>query len=501
MRIRTRSLIITLSQGLTQAAGLLQGIILVRIITQADLGTFRQTLVAYGILAGLLAFQFENSLLYFIPKMDPRMRRPLLAQTFLATAVMAVLIACGLFFAAAPIARAMHNPALVGPLRVMALYPFVDRMIAIIPPFMVSLDRAARAAAYSLAAAAGRVTLVIVVFALGGTVTTAVWGAVAGVSAVALIGGVDMLRLSGPGAFRLDRGLLLEQWSYTWPLWATALVAVVNVQFAKLLISLFFTPESFAVYSCGALEVPIISIVVGSVATATMPNLVLLAERGEKLAALDLWQEGARKCSLIVFPVFGFLAFVAADLIVLLYGRDYAMAAWPFELYLMLLPIRVTVYATLFRALGKTGPVLAAQALSLAANVALSTAITWAGGRTTLGFIGPALGAVLSQLVGVIYMLVSLRGLIRVRFAALMRWKELAGLLALCLLCGALVAAIPLPTLPLLLKLVVRALVFGAALLAGLLGLNMLKPDEKHLLFLPLRVARRAWAGVMRPTP
>jgi O-antigen/teichoic acid export membrane protein len=70
------------SQGVPQAATIILGVILVRLITQESLGTYRQVLLAYTIMASLFSLQLGNSLYYYLPKMRPDQRRTLLTQTF-----------------------------------------------------------------------------------------------------------------------------------------------------------------------------------------------------------------------------------------------------------------------------------------------------------------------------------------------------------------------------------------------------------------------------------
>lgn len=100
MRVRTRSLVIMLGQGITQASAIAVGIVLVRIISQETFGSYRQVLLVYTTLAALVSLQLDQSLYYFVPKLAPERRRALLAQTLgtalalvsAASAVMATLV-------------------------------------------------------------------------------------------------------------------------------------------------------------------------------------------------------------------------------------------------------------------------------------------------------------------------------------------------------------------------------------------------------------------------
>jgi len=404
---------------------------------------------------------------------------------------MAAIVAGIMFFGAEIIAQMFNNSDLVPLIRIFALYPFVDRLAILIPAFMISLDRAVRAGLYSLATSVGRVGAVITMFALGFGLSAAVSSVVVIGLITALIGCADMVRLSPAGSWRFDRGLLMEQFQYSWPLLATAIVGVTNLQLDKFLISIFFEPTKYAVYSCGAMELPVISLVTVSVSAAMMPALVTMVEKGRTVDALHTWQEAARKCSLIIFPCFVFFFAFGYDFIVLLYKADYSLANWPFRIYLCSLPLKVAVYATLFRATGQTRAIAIGGVLALVLNAVVSTSLVIIGRKSIVSFIGPALGTVIATWGSWWYLLWQLTRITSVSFSRIMRWKELTLMFLVCAICGVLVVAVPLPALPLIYKLAVRAAVYFVILLVVLLTTGMLKEDEKQLLTFPLKFTRK----------
>jgi len=56
------------------------------------------------------------------------------------------------------------------------------------------------------------------------------WLLIANSSVIALVGSLDMIRLGGTGAFRIDRSLVSEQIRYAAPLWLGSAVGILNVQ-------------------------------------------------------------------------------------------------------------------------------------------------------------------------------------------------------------------------------------------------------------------------------
>lgn len=491
MRIRDKSLIILISSLVTQATTIVMGIILVRMISQEDFGTYRQVLLVQASLAAFLALQFSSNLYYFIPKVAPDQRRGLLAQTIVMTLITAAVQAGIMFVTADFVAGMFTNPELGNLIRVFSVYPFIGKLLELIPAFMISIDRPGRAGIYSIAKAAGRVTVVVLCISLGGSLWLALVCILAAEAAVAIIGCIEMFRFAPPGRWSVDWKLVWQQLDYAWPFMVTVLLGRAGVEFDKVLVSSLFDPATFAVYSCGAVELPLIGMISASMANAMMPRLVTLADRGQKIDVLRLWQESCRKAALVLFPCFIYLLFISRDFMVLLYGTAYAGAGLIFAVYLLEVPFRITVWSTLFRATGQSRKIAASAILGLGSNVVFSLFLVWVGRGTTLQFVGPAIGTIASTIVIVGYYLTCLRKTMNVAISQALPWKMLGGLMAIAASCGALVFLVPLPHWPLPVRLGVCLVAFVALYLIGLKLFKVLKPDEARLLSLPLQVLGR----------
>ena len=110
-------------------------------------------MLVYMFLAGVVSLQLPNSLYYFVPKLGAQQQRRLLLQTMGVTGALAVVIAALMLGGAEFVAERFGNPDLAPLVRIMALYPLADRLVLLIPAFMISADRAVRGAVYSIAAA------------------------------------------------------------------------------------------------------------------------------------------------------------------------------------------------------------------------------------------------------------------------------------------------------------------------------------------------------------
>ncbi len=492
MNIRTRSVIIMLSQGILKASTLILSIVLVRIVTQETYGTFRQVNLVYLTLAGLLSMQLQNSFYYFIPQLNPLSRRYLLTQTIYTSCVISLVIAALMFFASGFIAQYFDNPRLALLCRIFALYPFVERLFFITPSFMISMDKAVSAGLYSLAASLGRILTVTAVFLLGYDLVTALWAVIGFGVILAAVSLIHMYRLTEGRSWGIDRKLWCEQLMYVLPLLAANLVGVTNLQLNKILISLFFSPEKYAVYDVGTIELPFVTIVTFSLTNAILPDLVRMYKEGHLMRALGTWQEAARKSSFVIFPCFVFLLFFAHEIIVFCFGEDYSLASWPFRIFLFSMPIRIAVYATMFRVVNKNKYIAYNAVLELVINFLISLSLLYLGGNTLLAFVGPTIGMVLAGWVAWIYMLVKLKSIMNISFRQVMRWGEHVRLLAIFTGCGLAAWLCPLPVSSLLLFLLIKGVLFVALSFAVLLATRSFSAEELKILRNPAHLFKQS---------
>jgi O-antigen/teichoic acid export membrane protein len=500
MRLRTRSLVIMCSRGLTQISSLLLAIILVRLLDKASYGSFRQGLLILTFCSGILLANISDSLFYFLPKAEHGDRRKILMQTFMLSMWVAGIASVALVSLAPQIAMLLgDNHELESAIRVLALHVFADALLVLIPTFMISIDRALIAGLYSVFGAVTRIVVVSAAFWGGLSLTNVFICLTIANSVLGLIGLLHMVWLTPHKAsFAFDWTLMRQIIGYTWPLWLNSGMALLNLKLDQLVISSFFDPETFAVYVNGAMELPIVGLMTASIGTAIMPNLVDHVHRGRLDSAIGLWQNGIRKTSLAILPCFAFLLVTAQDFIIVLYGNQYAMAVWPFSVYLFLLPLRVTLYASLFRALGRTQPLVVGSTIALAVNLSLSLALTWLGHQSLLGFIGPSIANVAGCLVWTVYMLIMLGKLTSRSPLRVLPLRNMGRILGLSLVAVIPVLAIRLSALPTHLQLIVQFLAFGVSYLLLLVITRSLTADEQQLLCTPFSRLRKCKSDVFQ---
>ncbi len=491
MRIRTRSLIILASRSLQQLTTIALAIILVRIMSKELYGTYRQVLLVTTFLIGLLCLNLPSSFYYFIPKTTPNERRKVINNLFAIAFLMSSIMAGFMYFGASYIADWFHNPPLKILLRTFCLYPFAAMALQQIPPFMISIDRPVRAGVYSLLTAVLFTASVVVFIAIGWQLQSVLAGTLIILGVLSIIGLIDVYHFApGKTKVSIDRVLIGEIFAYVLPLFAATAVGVINRQFGNFLISTFFTPAMYAVYSCGAMEIPLIGMITTSVTNAIMPNMVVLGNDKKFNELIELWKIAAQKCTLVIFPAFAILMVCAYDLMVVMYGKGYKDAAWPFMIYLFMLPIRVAVYGAVLRAIGRTKPVAAAAGISLTVNVIVSLILVTLGKGSMLAFVGPSIGTVAGSFASFYYLISNIIKYTDASFRTVMPWRAMGRIMGLCIVSGIIAFLVGSYFDKDFVRLIIRAIVFGLVLMP-IMWIRILDEDEKNMVLKPVRIILR----------
>jgi len=492
MRIAHKSIIILINNAIAAVFPIVMAILLVRLIDKETFGLYRQVSAICMFLTTILCLNLHGSMYYFIPRLTSAEERSFVVQTILLAVLLGGCASAIMWFGAEFIAYSIaKDPSLVRPLRAYSLFAIGYIIILILPAAFISKDRVILAGVVRIGHVAVRAGLIVAGFAVGWSLSQVLW-------AVAIMGlisggiGVFLGLLNTPRSpIRLSLRSVQEQLYYALPLAAGGLTALIGKELDKWVVMYFFTTEEFGVYSLGAMEIPILSLVTASLTSAMMPNLVRLCEAGRLKDALALWHKGIRKSSLILFPAYACVMMLSRDIIVFLFGEPYGAAVGPFRIYLTLLPVRIAVYGALLRAYGKTAPVFGAAIVGLVVIFSLSVSLIFLFRGTVFAFMAPAVATVTAELMAIMYLLWNVASKTHTSWHEVMPWRRLATVLVVAGCCVLIAEPLKLVFSKELTRLVVGASAYGVCFVAMMMGLNLLDQDERAMLLAPFNYLRR----------
>lgn len=456
MRVSSKAAIVSLGRALNTLALLGLSMALSRALPAEEYGTYRQVWLVFYTLTPFLTVGIPASVMYFIPKLDRPEQKGFVAQTILLLTLLASVMSGSIYLGAGWLSELWTNPLLTMPLRIFSLYALLAVPMIFIEFLLIALDRPQISALFSGASALTMVIFVAVPVVLGRSLEVVF----ACLGTFALVRTLVVLLYLGwffrGTEFRWDRSLLPDQIGYSIPLGMADMAYIIGKQLDKLIVSTFFVTGVYAIYANGAIQIPLISVITGSLMAVLTPEFVRLNGNEERGRILALWYSVTRKVALLFFPLACFLFLFASEFMVFLYSEIYIASASPFRVYLLLLPLSIASYVAILRALGRTKVILGSTLLGMGLNAGLSLLLI-----QRLGLLGPPLAMVIGTYVSVLVCLVAIGREFSVGFAGTMPWAELGRIGLLAALSGAAVYPLTFVGVDPLLKLVLGALGYG----------------------------------------
>jgi O-antigen/teichoic acid export membrane protein len=447
--------------------------VLVRVFSQAEFGTYKQFFLVYSTLFGLAQLGMAESLFYFLPHAS-RHRGRYVANSLLALAGGGLAGAAFLIAGGPRIARWMNNADLGRLLPLVGLYLLLMLASCGLEIVMVARQRYTAAALSYAGSELARVAFYIVPVLLVPRLQSLLWGAIV-FGALRLGAAAWYLgREFGP-ELRPDRGLMSQQWAYALPFELAVLVEIVQANLHQYAVSWYFDAATFAVYSVGCLQVPVVDLVATSAANVMMVRMAADARTGNTSAAVGMWKDTVRKLALVFFPLVAMLLVAAPHLIVLLFTEAYRASTPLFMIWSVAILFAALPVDAVLRVHAQTRFLLLLNGVRLVLVAVLIHPLL-----SALHLPGAVLLTVLALAVGKALALVRIKDLFGVPLGDLLPWRRLAvtGLAAASAMLPAWMVASRGggPTLPGLLGI---AVTYATSYVVLALGLGALEPDER----------------------
>lgn len=138
------------------------------------------------------------------------------------------------------------------------------------------------------------------------------------------------------------------------PLYLATFIGVICVNIDKGIVSLLGSKIDFAIFSVGALEVPVFAMLSAAFSQNIYPKLVKYINEDNKEKAKDLWLDTTKKVSYITYPILILLMIFSKQLIHFIYSKSYDDSVELFQIYLLVGLFRNNYYGALISASGKT---------------------------------------------------------------------------------------------------------------------------------------------------
>ena len=432
-----KALIFASSNAATALVTLVIAAVLSRVFDKVDYATYRQTLLVYQFSGPLLALGLPAALFYFLPGETSRIRAVLLENLILLGVLGGSFSLFLAFGGNVLIAEQFSNPELEKTLLVFALYPVLFLPTTAVSAVLVVQEKVHWLLLHTLVTRLARLFLVLGVVWLCAAGPLGAVGAMTVSGVIVFTSGIFLMLRAVPRSkvSRPTFGGMRAQLKYAVPIGLALMLEKLALGIDQVLVSMLCSPEEFAVFVNGAMEIPFIRMITVPATAIVLPELVAFYKNNQKGEALQLWRKAARKVSVVLLPIGGVLFVTAPELMTVLYSSEYIESSRPLRIYLLLLPARLIFFGAIFQAAGRTDLILKRAVGTLVLNTLVSYPLIY-----YFGIEGAAWGTVIVFWGYVIpYCIGYCSRLLDVRWFQLMPYRQV-GLIILMMIVAGVVA-------------------------------------------------------------
>jgi len=448
-------------------------ITLSRILSQTEFGTYRQIFLVVYTLYGIGQIGMAECLFYFLPSF-PKDAGRFVTNSMIMLGVSGLVCFLGLVAVTEYVSDSL-SPDLGKYIWMAGAYLMLMLLGCALEIVMIARKRY-RWATYSYAASD---MLRGVMFLLPALFTRRLeWLLLGGLffCAFRVLTMIVYLRSEFSNNLRFDLQLLKQQFVYTAPFALSVLVEVTQANYHQLAVSWYFNAATFAIYSVGCLQIPLVDFMASPASNVMMVRMGEEMRDGNTSRLLPIWHDTSRKLALVFFPLVALLVVTGHRLITFLFSERYAASAPIFMVWSLSIIFSVFQTDGVLRVFAQTRFLVLMNLTRLAAIAGL---MTWSLRHFDL--IGAVLVTIAGMLVAKSMALVRIRSLMKTSVRALMPWWSFGGIAIVSML-----AAIPtaIVSSKLLLDsiyvLPIAGVTYAAAYVTLLLGLGLLTESEKR---------------------
>ena len=455
------------------AVSFLIPLVLVRLLDQTQFGTYKQLFLIAATLYGIGQLGMAESLFYFLP-LAPRHGPRYIANSFMALALggLGCLVFLGL--GGELVSGWLSNAALTQYGPGLGLYLLFMLPSAVLEIVMVSLKRYRFAAASYSSLDVLRMVLLLVPVLLWGRLEWLLAGAVV-FAAIRCAAALWYVRWEFKGKVWPDAALLKRQLAYAVPFQLSGIVETLQSNVHQYAVAHYFDAATFAIYSVGCLQIPLVDFVASSVCNVMMVRMAEEVRDGHAEAAVRLWRDTTRRLALVFAPIVALLLVSAHPIITFLFTARYAASVPVFMVSSLAVLLATLQVDGVLRVYAETRLLVALNGLRLALVLGL---ISWV--LTTWHLVGAIGVTVFAIAVMKTIAILRLRSVMGVSLGEVLPWRSLGAILGVS--AGAAVVAAGVHALldaPALVELCAMGAVYALAYGAGLWAFGVLSPDER----------------------
>ena len=422
MRTGKKALLTSISKSFKHVSVFLLSILLARYLTLEDYGSYLQVMLIANTAIYFSLFGIPSSVYYFLQKVSDK--KKFLQRTIFLIHSLAVVSAAIIVVFSEDISQFFNNRELIDVIFICALFILFQIPIKLFEPIMISTDNIMGFVKINLFFNVLFFFVVAVPLVWYSNVLYIYYSMLVFFGLQYLVIYLSISR----EYFYINNEVIDEevecrfstQLKYSLPIGVSGAISELSKIVDKVIVSNYFTPAELAIYARGAMEIPMLNVVINSLGNILMPKFVSSYENSNISDILLYWHRSTVLIAFIVYPLMVLMIAIGDIIIPMLFTEKFNDSILIFQIYTCALIFRVTTYDSIIRAIGKTSVLLRITVVSLLFNIGLTILFI-----ESFGIYGVPVATLFTILIVRIEMLRVIKNMLNIRFSEVFPWLKL----------------------------------------------------------------------------
>lgn len=404
-------------------------VFMVRLVDKSEYGSFQQVWLILGIFYSIFAGSIPLSLYFFLPGAREEEQKAFLYQSIIILLCMGIISGFAMYFLGHFISVKFNNPYLEQLLTIACIFAIFWIGQAYFINLLIVKEKFKLSIIIGVLETLSNMLSIIIPLWMGFRVNTSLW-------TLSVVGGIRYAAYAIYSLFYFKKitlewrkSLLVDQVKYCFPMQVSGWIDAFGGEIGKIIISLLYPPAIFAIYSVGAVKIPLWQIITNPANAVLRVKFSELHKEQKYFEMVQICNSAIRKQALIVFPITFFLFTIAPEFISVFFTTQYQESVIVFQILTIALLLHSISSSVIPMSTGKTVVILYGSMLFLAINGAFSFLFA-----KLFGYYGPAIATTLTLYSVTGFYLYKVKEITNVGFENLLPWGELLKIGVACLM-------------------------------------------------------------------
>lgn len=367
--------------------------ILSRILTINQYGTYRQCFMIANLLNMVLLLGINEALLYYYRIVDKQEKCKIVTAMIVIKVISAVIVIVLLNIFSTKIASSINNEIIESYIPVISLMTVAILLSSILESLYISIDDVVFYSWFTIILYSAYYIIAAIIIIMTKNeyhimILFIVFELIRSIYLIIKFYKKEKLQ------FIINTNTIKYILKFALPIGVTAVIITLNREIDKLMIAHFHNTIDFAIYNNATITLPIVEFIEISIGVVIFPKLSELYNDSGIKSAMEIFKKATLYCAMIIYPIVFIISIFGEGYILFLFGEQYIGAFSILRVYMLRLLITIGLYSNIAILINRKRTLIVTSIIGLVSNILLNIILI-----QKLGMVGAAIATVIVQFI------------------------------------------------------------------------------------------------------